>query len=84
MGGGGGGDGSGSRSKCIFGAISPALMSIAFSVGLNLCFCMRTRYLPGFNAMFVLVTLFLPRGVVGLADRFPLRRREPAPEAVSA
>jgi urea transport system permease protein len=32
-------------------------------------------WLYGLGAMFVLVTLFLPRGVVGLADRFALRRQ---------
>ncbi len=41
-------------------------------------------WLYALGALFVLVTLFLPRGVVGLADRFTPRRREPEPEAVKA
>lgn len=41
-------------------------------------------WLYALGALFVLVTLFLPRGVVGLADRFAPRRREPEPAAVSA
>ncbi len=41
-------------------------------------------WLYALGTLFVLVTLFLPRGVVGLADRFVPRRREPEPEAVKA
>jgi urea transport system permease protein len=36
-------------------------------------------WLYALGAMFVLVTLFLPRGVVGLADRFKLRSRPAQP-----
>jgi urea transport system permease protein len=38
-------------------------------------------WLYALGAMFVLVTLFLPRGVVGLADRFKLRSRPAQPVA---
>ena len=41
-------------------------------------------WLYALGALFVLVTLFLPSGVVGLADRLKWRRREPPPEAVKA
>ncbi|MBB6092279.1 urea transport system permease protein [Povalibacter uvarum] len=41
-------------------------------------------WLYALGALFVLVTLFLPRGVVGLADRFTPGSREPVPEAAKA
>jgi urea transport system permease protein len=41
-------------------------------------------WLYALGALFVLVTLFLPRGVVGLADRFSIRRQTIAAKTVNA
>jgi urea transport system permease protein len=41
-------------------------------------------WLYALGALFVLVTLFLPRGVVGLADRFSVRRQPIAAKTVNA
>jgi len=66
----------------LYGAVAGALL-------VNYAKSYFTAAVPEFwlyalGALFVLVTLFLPKGVVGLADRFGPRNREPAPEAVKA
>src|SRR5690606_35783891 len=63
--------------------------AVAGAVLVNYAKTYFTAALPEFwlyalGALFVLVTLFLPRGVVGLGERFARAKSQPVGEAVTA